>query len=201
MTPEDDRQDVERVLRGDVDAFAGIVERWQGPLLQLAYRYSGERASAEDMAQEAFVRVYRQLAKWRGEGAFSTWLFAVSINVYRSWLRKRRPPPLPIERVPEPAAATDLVAELEGLEAARRIRAEVRRLPDRYRDALTLFYFHEMDIEAAAASLEIPQGTLKSLLHRGRKLLEQRLRGLARGLTKEPDGWMRSTKPSSTKTG
>jgi len=199
VTPELDRRDVERVLAGDVDAFAGIVDRWRGPLVQLAYRYCGDGHSAEDMAQEAFVRTYRQLAKWRGEGAFSTWLFAVSINVYRSWLRRRRPPALPIEKVPEPVASTDLAAELEGVEAARRVRAEVRRLPERYRDALTVFYFHEMDVDAAAASLGVPQGTLKSLLHRGRKLLEQKLRTLP-DMPKEPEGWMRSTEPSSTKT-
>jgi RNA polymerase sigma-70 factor (ECF subfamily) len=185
VTPEQDRQDVDRVLAGEIEAFTGIVERWQGPLVQLAYRFSGDRGSAEEMAQDAFVKVYRQLAKWRGEGAFSTWLFAVSLNVYRSWLRKRRPLALPIEEVTEPAADSDVAGEYEGVEAARRIRAEVRGLPERYRDALTLFYFHEMSVESAAASLDIPQGTLKSLLHRGRKLLEERLRGISEPLVKE----------------
>jgi len=188
VTPEQDRQDVDRVLAGEIEAFAGIVERWQGPLVQLAYRFCGERGCAEEMAQDAFVKVYRQLAKWRGEGAFSTWLFAVALNLYRSWLRRRRPAMLPIEQVAEPAAAADVAGEYEGVEAARRIRAEVRRLPERYRDALTLFYFHEMSVESAAASLGIPAGTLKSLLHRGRKLLEERLRGAPEPLAKEVIG-------------
>lgn len=185
MTPEQDRQDVDRVLAGEVEAFAGIVERWQGPLVQLAYRFSGDRGSAEEMAQDAFVKIYRQLAKWRGEGVFSTWLFAVSLNVYRSWLRRRRPPALPIEDVAEPVADSDVAVEYEGVEIARRIRAEVRELPERYRDALTLFYFHEMSVESAAASLGMPPGTLKSLLHRGRKLLEERLRVARDVLAKE----------------
>jgi RNA polymerase sigma-70 factor, ECF subfamily len=185
VTPEQDRQDVDRVLAGEVEAFSGIVERWQGPLVQLAYRFCGDRGRAEEMAQDAFVKVYRQLAKWRREGAFSTWLFAVSLNVYRSWLRRRRPSALPIEGVAEPAADSDLGKEYEGVEMARRIRAEVKRLPERYRDALTLFYFHEMSVDSAAASLDIPPGTLKSLLHRGRKLLEERLRPAPDAFAKE----------------
>jgi RNA polymerase sigma-70 factor (ECF subfamily) len=200
LSAESDRTDVRRVLDGDVEAFAGIVERWQGPLIQLAYRYSGDRAAAEDMAQEAFVRVYRQLSKWRGEGKFSTWLFAVAINGYRSWLRRRRPPALPIEKIPEPADSSDPMGEFEGAEEARRVRDEVRQLPEKYRDALTLFYFHEMNVESAAASLGIPEGTLKSLLHRGRKLLEQKLLSSAALRTQEGRRWTRSTERSSTKT-
>src|SRR6185436_11203039 len=68
---------VNRVLKGDLSAFAGIVQRWQGPLVNLAYRFCRDRGRAEEMAQEAFVRAFRRLNTWRREATFSTWLFAL----------------------------------------------------------------------------------------------------------------------------
>ena len=90
MSPVDDQADVEKVLAGEIAAFEGIVRRWQGPLVNLAYRFCRDRARAEEMAQEAFLRAYRGLNRWRKEAAFSTWLFAVATNLYRSELRRRR---------------------------------------------------------------------------------------------------------------
>ena len=76
MSAEEDAADVAKVLAGDVPAFEAIVRRWQKPLINLAYRFCRDRARAEDMAQEAFLRAYRSLATWRKDAAFSTWLFA-----------------------------------------------------------------------------------------------------------------------------
>jgi hypothetical protein len=70
---DQDLDDVERVLAGDVEAFEGIVRRWQGPLVNMAWRYCRDRGRAEELAQEAFVRAWRGLAQWRREGSFSTW--------------------------------------------------------------------------------------------------------------------------------
>ena len=79
---------VERVLAGDAAAFEGIVRRWQGPLVNMAWRYCRDRARAEELAQEAFVRAWRGLGHWRRESSFSTWLFAVAANVFRSDLKR-----------------------------------------------------------------------------------------------------------------
>jgi DNA-directed RNA polymerase specialized sigma24 family protein len=90
-SPDQDRDDVAGVLAGDIEAFSGIVHRWQGPLVALAFRFCRHPARAEELAQEAFLRAYRRLGQWRGEAAFSTWLFAVATNVYRSEVRRVRP--------------------------------------------------------------------------------------------------------------
>src|SRR5437764_94226 len=76
MAQDEYAADVQRVLGGDVSSFEGIVRRWQGPLVNLAYRYCRDRGQAEDMAQEAFLSAYRALHQWRGDAAFSSWLFA-----------------------------------------------------------------------------------------------------------------------------
>jgi RNA polymerase sigma-70 factor (ECF subfamily) len=80
VSASEDQSDVEKVLAGDISAFEGIVGRWQGPLVNLAYRFCGDRSRAEDMAQEAFLRAYRALGGWRKDAVFSTWLFALATN-------------------------------------------------------------------------------------------------------------------------
>src|SRR4051812_37677610 len=83
-----DAVDVFRVLAGDVSAFEGIVRRWQGPLVNMAWRYCRDRGRAEELAQEAFLRAWRALATWRQESSFSTWLFALAANVHRNDLKR-----------------------------------------------------------------------------------------------------------------
>src|SRR5687767_12295913 len=105
--PDLDRADVRRVLAGDVDAFEGIVERWQRPLVNLAYRFCRNESQAEEMAQDAFLRAFRFLHQWRQDAAFSTWLFSIALNVYRSRMRRLRleVPLADAGRVPAPGDA------------------------------------------------------------------------------------------------
>jgi RNA polymerase sigma-70 factor, ECF subfamily len=167
---------VERVLAGDLDAFEEIVARWQRPLINLAFRFCRDRSRAEDLAQEAFLKAYRSLASFRGEASFSTWLMAVAINLFRSSLRRQEPSIVGLEAVA--AAAGELLGAammLERRDLERTVRAAVAGLPARYRDALVLFYFLDMNVEAAASVLGVPSGTLKARLHRGRNLLRKRV--------------------------
>ena len=173
MSAEEDLADVDRVLAGDSSAFEGIVRRWQRPLVNLAYRFCRDRSRAEDLAQETFLKAYRGLARWRREGAFSTWLFALATNHYRSAIRQTPPAPLLFD-VTEPSHD-----RRDDDERDRAVRRAVDTLPAKYREALILFYFREMDVAAAAASLGVPEGTLKARLARARDLLRRKLPGVA----------------------
>jgi RNA polymerase sigma-70 factor (ECF subfamily) len=170
----DDLNDVARVLGGDVRAFEGIVRRWQGPLVNMAWRYCRDRGRAEEMAQEAFIRAWRGLAQWRREGNFSTWLFALAANVYRSELKRVPTETLPLEETPEPAGPASQHRELEERGRHEVLRRAVLTLPPRYREPVILYYFHEQDVAAAARNLGLPEGTLKARLSRARALLRQR---------------------------
>ena len=172
MGAREDREDVETVLGGDVSAFERLVLRWQTPLINLAYRFCRDRGRAEDLAQEAFLRIYRGLHSWRRDAEFSTWLFAVATNCYRSELR--RIPPM-METLDLPAMAGSDTDPSLNSDRHESIRQAVLALPARYREAIVLFYFHEMDISAAARSLGLPEGTVKSRLSRGRKILQRKL--------------------------
>ena len=169
-----DLADVERVLAGEVEAFAGIVQRWQGPLVNMAWRYCRDRSRAEEMAQEAFVRAWRGLAQWRRDSSFSTWLFAVAANVYRSELKRVPTVNLPLEEIEEPSAPAGQYRALADQRRQQDVRNAVLALPQRYREAVILFYFHEMDVAAAARTMGLPEGTVKARLSRGRALLKRR---------------------------
>jgi len=170
-----DRNDVEKVLAGDIGAFARIVERWQGPLINLAYRFCRDRARAEDMAQEAFLRAYRALGQWRKDAAFSTWLFALATNLYRSELRRLPARTVSLENAGELRDARATAGGIEDEDRDRAVRELVYSLPARYREPILLFYFHDMDVSAAARSLGLPEGTMKARLARGRDLLKNKL--------------------------
>ena len=170
-----DLRNVRQVLAGDASAFDGIVRRWQGPLVNMAYRYCRDRGRAEEWAQEAFLRAYRFLDRWRQDAAFSTWLFTVAANVYRSQSRRVRPPEVPIAEdrpLPDPAVAG---SEAEAGERQEIVRRTVCSLPAKYRDVVLLFYFREQDVAEVGRTLGIPGGTVKARLHRGRALLKKRL--------------------------
>jgi RNA polymerase sigma-70 factor, ECF subfamily len=175
VSASDDQTDVERVLAGDISAFEGIVRRWQGPLINLAYRFCRDRGRAEEMAQEAFLRAYRGLAQWRKDAVFSTWLFALATNLYRSELRRIPARMLSLEDIPEPQDARASDGGLEEHDRDVAVRRAVLALPAKYREALILFYFHDMDITSAARSLGLPEGTVKARLFRGREILRSKL--------------------------
>jgi RNA polymerase sigma-70 factor, ECF subfamily len=170
----EDLADVTRVLGGDVEAFAGIVRRWQGPLVNMAWRYCRDRGRAEEMAQEAFLRAWRGLAQWRQESSFSTWLFALAANVFRSELKRFPTLSFPLDDAPEPALPAVQLNALQEKSSHDAIRRAVLALPHRYREPVVLFYFHDMDLSAAASTMGLPEGTMKARLSRARELLRKR---------------------------
>jgi RNA polymerase sigma-70 factor (ECF subfamily) len=176
---DEDVAEVARVVSGDLGAFEGIVRRWQGRLVNLAWRFCRDRGRAEDMAQEAFMKAFRALSTFRGESAFSTWLTAIALNSYRSRLRSEGPPLVSLDAARIFAGDPGPLRGLEEQERAAAVRQAVLTLPARYREAIVVFYFQEMDLVGSARVLGIAQGTLKARLHRGRELLKRRCAAFA----------------------
>jgi RNA polymerase sigma-70 factor, ECF subfamily len=176
---DQDATDAARVVAGDLDAFAGIVQRWQHRLVTLAWRFCRDRALAEDMAQEAFLRAFRSLAAFRGESAFSTWLTAVALNTYRSRLRAEGQPLVSLDPERTFSIEAGALRKLIDRQNAEGVRKAVLTLPRQYREAILLYYFEEKSVADAAGILGIAAGTLKARLHRGRELLRHKCRNLS----------------------
>src|SRR6266568_5820395 len=187
VSAAEDQDAVEKVLLGDISAFEGLVRRWQGPLVNLAYRFCRDRGRAEEMAQEAFLRAFRSLNRWRRESLFSTWLFALATNLYCSELRRIPVRTVGLDDIVEPRDSRPIDGGLEDEDRDRAVRRAVFTLPQKYREALILFYFHDMDVPSAARSLALPEGTVKARLSRGREMLRSKLshRLVAPALRKE----------------
>ncbi len=133
---DEDAADASRVVAGDLAAFEGIVRRWQSRLVGLAWRFCRDRGTAEDMAQEAFVKAYRALASFRGDSAFSTWLTAIALNSYRSRLRAEGPPLVSLDLARAFGAEAGVQSGLEEQERAEAVRRAVLTLPARYREPI-----------------------------------------------------------------
>jgi RNA polymerase sigma-70 factor (ECF subfamily) len=177
----EDQSDVERTLAGDIDAFERIVRRWQTPLVNLAFRFIRDQGRAEELAQEAFLQVYRSLSKWQRRSSFSTWLFSIAMNMFRSECRRSSLELLRLEDVGEPHASETVSILIEnGLDAALLHRA-IHSLPSKYRDVIILFYLQELSLAETAETLGISQGTVKAHLFRSRELLKKKLHSTGLG--------------------
>lgn len=182
MTVEDPDEDlVLRVARGDPAAVQALVARKLPRVLALAQRMLGDPAEAEDVAQEAMLRAWRQAPRWRpGQARFDTWLHRVGLNLCYDRLRRRReiPTEAPPDRPDEgPAPDRGLLAADTG----RRVQAALDDLPDRQREALVLCHYQELTNIEAARLMEVSVEAMESLLSRGRRALRAALADLAPG--------------------
>jgi len=185
----DDRALVEACRQGKTDAFGELVERHQNRVFSLAYRLTSSRDDAAEAAQEAFLKAYRALDSFRGDSAFYTWLFRITINVVRSRLRYQavRPSPRSLDDRPATEAdgerhplAADLKADVAD-PAEEASREERRRLVERGlqqldADQRMMIVLRDMEgrhYAEIAELLECPRGTVKSRIHRARMALKE----------------------------
>lgn len=174
-----DEELVRRVGQGDPAAIQAMVARKLPRMLALAQRMLGDPVEAEDVAQEAMLRAWKQAPRWRpGKAKFDTWLHRVGLNLCYDRLRRRRevPTETPPDRPDEgPAPDRGLLAAELGV----RVDAALRRLPERQREAIVLCHYQELSNIEAADLMTISVEALESLLSRGRRALRQALADMA----------------------
>jgi RNA polymerase sigma-70 factor (ECF subfamily) len=183
MEAELDAYLVQRCRSGDRRAFEALYRRHRRAVMNLAVRLTRDRDLAADVVQETFIYFFRKIPTYRPEAKLSTLLFKVARNTSLSLLEKRRRGQGPsMDEVAEPAGTQDPAGAVETADLAARVRTEVDRLPDIYREVIVLRIIEGMSTKEIAQIAGCPEGTVKSRLHNGMALLRKSL-GLG-----EPDG-------------
>lgn len=162
---------VERSRKGEVEAFNQLVRRHHTVVYNLAFRFMRDHTLAEDMTQETFLKAFRMLRGFRGDCAFSSWLYRVTCSVCLTELdrRKRRHE---VELKPQ-MGGTVHENGLERKEMAEIVRRCVSKLPKKYATLVMLYYLNEIPYNEIAHTMQIPMGTLKTWMHRARKKLKK----------------------------
>jgi RNA polymerase sigma-70 factor (ECF subfamily) len=178
-----DEELVARAQRGDADSFNRLVLRWERPVYALAYRVLGRPEDARDVCQEAFLRAFRALPRFKGEAKFSSWLYRIALNLCHDWMRRQRR--APVSQMPEGVDQGELAAEqgpsesVETLVARRELSAVVEaamaRLPEEQRTAIVLKEYHGMTFQEIADLQGCPLSTVKTRLYQGLAVLRRQL--------------------------
>jgi len=182
---------VEQVRKGSQVAFAELVRRHQNAVYSLCYRLVGNAAEAEDLAQEAFLRLYRSAGQFRAGARLRPWLHKITTNVCLDALRKRKETTLPLDDViagdiQPHVHSVDELPEEAYLNREKRLDVQqaLLRLPGEYRVALVLRYLEDLSYQEVADALGVPLSTVETRLFRAKKLLGQIL-GSPNGMGKE----------------
>lgn len=176
---------VKRVQQGDRKAFDLLVLRYQHKIIKLIMRYVREPADALDVAQDAFLKAYRALPRFRGDSAFYTWMYRIAINTAKNHLvaQKRRPVDFDLDlQDSEPFDVQHLLKDIdtpEGLALTDEIRETVQEaiaeLPPDLRTAIVLREMEGMSYEEIAQTMECPVGTVRSRIFRAREAIDKRI--------------------------
>lgn len=186
--PEGDEDLVRRYLAGDQRAFSVLVERHETRVFNVALRILGDPDDARDASQDAFLSMLRKLSQFRGESAFTTWLHRVTVNSCYDILRKQRRQPtlrrIADEDEPTPETGPPVADHADAAVASIDVARALREIPREYRVTLVLADVQDLPYEEIARVLDVPVGTVKSRVHRGRIALARAM-GLD-GPTGEP---------------
>ncbi|RKQ29054.1 RNA polymerase sigma factor SigW [Oceanobacillus halophilus] len=180
------REKIKQVKKGDQAAYSEVVNVYQHKIYQHCYRMLGNKHEAEDMAQEAFIRAYVNIDSFDERKKFSTWLYRIATNVTIDRIRKRKPDYY-LDAEVKGTDGLDMYSQLstddplpneevESLELQRYIHSEISKLPPKYRSIIILRYLEEFSLQEISSILDIPLGTVKTRIHRGREALRKRLR-------------------------
>ncbi len=174
----EDKLLIDRTLAGDAKAFEALIQRYKRLVGHIVYRMVPNQEDREELAQDVFLKVYQKLNTFRGESRLGTWIGQVAHHTCLNYLKKKRiaysdVAPEDMQIAGEPEARPDGLLEKE--EKGAFLRRQIEQIPAQYAQVLTLFHLEELEIKEISTILDMPSGTVKNYLFRGRKLLKERL--------------------------
>ena len=185
IASETDQQLVQRAQRGDLRAFDLLVLKYQGRIAALVSRYVSDPSEVEDVTQEAFIKAYRAIDKFRGDSAFYTLLYRIAANAAKNYLvsRRRRPSADATLEDAEVGQQAELLADVGtpeavamGEELAAVVEDALAGLPEELQAALTLRELEGLSYDDIAVALDCPVGTVRSRIFRAREAIDERVK-------------------------
>ncbi len=187
MVKEHDRELIVRATRGDEAAFRTLLTKYERAVFNICLRMVRNREQAEDLAQDAFMKVFSMLDRYNPSYAFSSWLFKITSNLCIDSIRKRKLDTLPLDQ-PIQSAAGEFARQYESpednpekkmmsRELVARLQEAIEGLPPHYRIMILLRHQQDLSYEEIAETLDVPLGTVKARIHRAREMLRNRLAG------------------------
>jgi RNA polymerase sigma-70 factor (ECF subfamily) len=182
--PPTDEELVASILAGQPERFGDLVGRYQGKLVNYLYRMLHNEDDAHDLAQEVFVKIHGALDRFDPRYRFSTWLFRVAQNAAIDTIRKRRLKVVSLHREDDEGESTEIEVasgspspyqSMHNVERGAAIHQAIEELPWEYKELIALRHYAEMSYEDIAKMKEMPLGTVKNKLFRGRQMLKERL--------------------------
>ena len=184
---KEDRELIARARKGDEAAYRVLLEQYQRTVFNICLRMVRNREEAEDLAQEAFMKVFSMLDRYNPSFAFSSWLFKITSNLCIDKIRKRRINTLPMDQPVQSengeyarqyqAPDDDPERLLVKSEKMKQLSDAIDSLPPHYRVMIVLRHQEDLSYEEIAETLDVPLGTVKARIHRAREMLKSRLAG------------------------
>ncbi|RPF53493.1 RNA polymerase sigma factor SigW [Aquisalibacillus elongatus] len=176
---------IKQVKKGNHEAFGEIIDNYQHAIYQHCYRMLGNHHDAQEMTQETFVRAYTNIQTFKKKNKFSPWLYRIATNLSIDWMRKKKPIHILDQPVREDQQQT-LLDQINSEEKTPEERFETKELnetiqevlltlPTKYRSVIVLRYVRDLSLQEIAEVLDLPVGTVKTHLHRGREALREKL--------------------------
>lgn len=181
-----ERRLTQRAKRGDREAFAELVDIYKDKIFQLAYRMTGSRQEAEDIAQETFLRVFANMHTYDDHYKFSTWIYRIATNLCIDRKRKKKPD-FSLDEQVDGAEGLDWYSRLSAKDESPEANVMRRELQDtvqeallqlspKYRSIMILRYIEDLTLQEISTVLQLPVTTIKTRIHRGREALRKKLR-------------------------
>lgn len=174
MDSFEDKELINRIRDGDTEAFESLVNIYGNRLLKTCYLILNDEKDAEDVLQDTFLLVHKNIRKFKGESSLYTWLYAIAVNQCRNRIGRRKEF-IPFDDSIEFRETEDVEEKVMGYISKENLRKELLNLPFIYREVLVLFYFDDMSIREISEVLGEKEGTVKSKLSRGRSILKEYL--------------------------
>jgi RNA polymerase sigma-70 factor (ECF subfamily) len=178
-----DEELVAKTVAGDAESFNQLIKRWERPIYALAYRTIGRDEDARDVCQETFLRAFRALPGFKGQAKFSSWLYRITLNLCRDWIRRQRR--TPVVSAPEGVDIVELASEQGPIESiedlvarsqlTRTVGEAMRLLPEEQRTAIILKEYHGLTFQEIADLQGCPLSTVKTRLYQGLSVLRRHL--------------------------